>query len=713
MLIHSRQLTTAVYPLNISFPRIERGLLVLAVTAACAFSVIGCGSSSDSNSAGSSGTSTSTDTTTAASTASTATASGSIVRNPSTTTSSSTSTGSTATTVASTTTAASTTSGSTTTAASTTSAATTAATTTAATTTASSTSPSTSTTTASASTAIASGATTTVSSTKKSVSSYVSCSGSSDDTAGLAKAFAAAAHGAFTLVIDCPVNVKIGSDIARPIFVDDDTSVEFTGNGKFTVDNQFIPAFVLANSNNITLTNWNVEYVGGISVIQAATFENNGQTSVGKPGNMFNDVRLTDWLAANRAIVFDAVNGVNSQWAGTTNACAVFLLTGDTSNVSVTGMQLYVPTAATGSQFIPVAFTLSMNYKSSQTLKAGLPATSKYFALPHNLTFSNLRLDGTYMGFVGGVQNTLFENITSQRYGDLQDAQGNNVGGVLKWFAPPHLFYFNNPSTDSSLFTQSLAFTNVVDSGIRIGRARDAGGSDTVSGYALSLKLACVNCSVDTYASARPDGFMDVLGSNGVTVSNVTASYDSAFTNNMYPGWRFPASGYTNLKYQNISLTDTAASTTVGPIGPMNDTTNQAIVMSNVTVNMTKWTGSTPQPYPGVGGQDNNVQLNFLVNNNDSQHVQAVVATVEGEIQALPVVVKVGQPAALTWTSHQASSCAGGGSWTSLTGVGDSAAGTSGGATFIPKKTGSYTFTLECRNASSASTATVIIQATS
>jgi hypothetical protein len=66
----------------------------------------------------------------------------------------------------------------------------------------------------------------------------------------------------------------------------------------------------------------------------------------------------------------------------------------------------------------------------------------------------------------------------------------------------------------------------------------------------------------------RPDGFMDVLGSNGVTVSNVTASYDSAFTNNMYPGWRFPASGYTNLKYQNISLTDTAASTTSGPSGP-------------------------------------------------------------------------------------------------------------------------------------------------
>lgn len=514
-------------------------------------------------------------------------------------------------------------------------------------------------------------------------------------------------------MIDCPVNVKIGSDISRPIFIDNGTSVEFTGNGKFTVDNQFIPAFVMANSNNITLTNWNVEYDGGISVIQAVTYENNGQIGVGKPGNMFSDVRLTHWLATNRAIVFDSVDGVNSEWAGTTNACAVFLLTGDTSNVSVTGMQLYVPAAALGSQFIPVAFTLSMNFKSSQTLKAGLPVTSKYFAVPHNLTFSNLRLDGTYMGFVGGVQNSLFENITSQRYGDLQDANGNNVGGVLKWFAPPHLFYLNNPSTDSSLFNQSLTFSNVVDSGIRIGRARDAAGTEALSGSALSLKLACVSCTVDTYTSARPDGFMDVLESNGVTVSNVTASYDSAFLNNLYPGVRFPTTGYTNLKFQNVSLTDTAASTSVGPIGSLNETTNQAIVMSNVTVNMTKWVAPSSQLYPVVGGQGNNVQLNYFENNNDSQHVKAQVATVEGELQALPMVMKVGQSAALTWISHQANSCAGGGSWSSLTGVGDNGAGTSGGATFIPKKTGSYNFTLECRNASSTSTATVTVQVTS
>ena len=40
--------------------------------------------------------------------------------------------------------------------------------------------------------------------------------GTSDDTAGVAKAFAAARHGAFTLVVDCSVSIKIGMDIARP-----------------------------------------------------------------------------------------------------------------------------------------------------------------------------------------------------------------------------------------------------------------------------------------------------------------------------------------------------------------------------------------------------------------------------------------------------------------------------------------------------------------
>jgi hypothetical protein len=121
----------------------------------------------------------------------------------------------------------------------------------------------------------------------------VSCSGTSDDTAGVVKAFAAARHGAFTLVVDCPVNIKIGTDIARSVFIEDGTTVEFTGAGKFTVDNVQIPAFVIADSSNINLTNWNVEYNATLPVNEAIGYEDSGEFNGGKAGNAFNDVPRT------------------------------------------------------------------------------------------------------------------------------------------------------------------------------------------------------------------------------------------------------------------------------------------------------------------------------------------------------------------------------------------------------------------------------------
>src|SRR5580704_18740253 len=91
------------------------------------------------------------------------------------------------------------------------------------------------------------------------------------------------------------------------------------------------------------------------------------------------------------------------------------------------------------------------------------------------------------------------------------------------------------------IFNANIEIKNVVDHGVRVGKARDAGGTDTLSGYALSLKIGCVNCRVDNYQSARPDGFLDVLASDGLTITNATATYDSSFINNLFPGWRFPA----------------------------------------------------------------------------------------------------------------------------------------------------------------------------
>jgi hypothetical protein len=534
------------------------------------------------------------------------------------------------------------------------------------------------------------------------IDNWVSCKGTTDDTAGVAKALAAARNGAFTLIVDCPVNIKIGTDIARPLFIDNGTTIEFTGAGKFIVDNVQIPAFVIADSSNITLTNWNVEYDASMPINANIGYTTNGQFNDGKAGNAFNDVTLTTWLAKNRAIDFGSAH---SQWSGTTNACAVFYITGDSSAVNVTGMHLGVPAAAGGDHFIPVAFSLGMNFKADQTVNSATPMTSQYVAIPHALTFSNVTFDGTYMGWVGGVKDSVFENIVSLRYGDLQDADDNNVGGIGKWFAPPHLFYLNYPvAGDPALFNSNLQFEHVADHGLRVGKARDLGGADSTSGFANSLKLGCVTCSVDDYQSFRPDGFMDVLASNALTVSNVTATYNSAFTNNLYPGWRFPTTGYQNVTFENVSLKDLAAVTTAGPISNANAVGNQNMVFANVQVGLNKW-GPSQAPFPALVSDGINSTLTYSMQSALAQQVKAQSGDISVILQAAPTTLRVGQTVAVSWLSWQANSCAGS---ASLAG----ASGTTGSSDVKMSSAGTQQFTLECRDANGTTSATVAVVVT-
>ena len=503
---------------------------------------------------------------------------------------------------------------------------------------------------------------------RKSISGWVSCSGRSDDTAGAAKAIEAARHRAFTLVVDCPVNIKVASDISRPIFIDDGTTIEFEGSGKFTVDNQFIPAFVIADSRHITLTNWRVVYDANLPIDQnTGGYSDHGNFVPGpKPGNAFNDQRLTRWLSTNRAIVFDKSAGsVFSQWTGTTNVCAVFFITGDSSDIRITGMNIGVPPTAGGERFIPVAFSLNVNFKANQMVVGKMPLTGQTAGVPNNLTFSDITLDGTYMGWVGGLQNAVFENVRSLRYGDLQDANGGTVGGLKKWFAPPHLFYFAYTADgDPALFNTNVQIKNVVDEGPRVGKARDAGGSDSISGYALSIKIGCVTCSIDNYKSARPDGLIDVLTSDGITISNVTGTFDSGFLNNLFPGWRFPSASYKNVKFENITLIDTAENSITGPVGNANQAANEGIVMKNVHIEMNHWAGKGKLPLPTITGPSTNIAMDYSIKGDSTRIVRARHEPVEITLQASPATVRSGTATLLTWSARDATRCQASGGWT-------------------------------------------------
>jgi len=445
-----------------------------------------------------------------------------------------------------------------------------------------------------------------VNGTKKSIRNWVTCDGVTDDSLGVAQAFDAAKNNAFILEVDCPVFMHVGMDTTRTVFIDNGTQVDFSAAGLIILDNILVPSFVIADTNNVTLTNWNVKYVGNLPI--------NPMGQDGEyPAATFSGMVLTHWLTANRDIKF--IGQARAAWPGFVSACAIFYLAGSTSNIDVEEMNVWVPQNAGGDHYVPMVFTMQVLQTANQTVTTDVPLKSPYYAMPSNLTFSGITLDGTYMGWQGNAADMRISNVVSYRYGDLQDAHGENVGGNDDWFAPPHLFYLNYlPNGDPSLFNRNIVIENVVDYGQRVGNPRD-----TNSGNCYSLKLGAYNGSVSNYVSFRPDGFMDVLWSTGLTLTNITASYDSSFLHGTFPIIRFPGPPYHDVTFTNVKLQDTAENTDVDPIWGSNYAADTNIIFNDTEVSLNQWTGNDPPGYsPTVGstkpyfaGIGNNVDIQY------------------------------------------------------------------------------------------------------
>jgi hypothetical protein len=454
----------------------------------------------------------------------------------------------------------------------------------------------------------------------RSIRQWVHCDGKTDDDAGIATAFAAAANGAFTLVVDCPVFIHVGTDIRHPVYIDSGTTVQFAKDGLFTVDNVDIPSFVIANSDNIHLVGWRLKYVGGLPITRSwAGCYDNGVYLAGKwPSVEFSDGALTAWLRTHRNINL----GQPGPWAGLTNTAAIFYIVGSSSNIEVRDMKLFVPPDAKGSQFIPMAFSMTGTWKSNQraVILKTTPTTPDQYAIPRDLTFSDIDLDGYYMGWQGSVQNGLFQHIRARRYSDLQDDQGGNTGGIGKWFAPPHLFYLNYDLKQPGLENRNIRILDVIDYGNRVGVARDQPG-DSGSGFANSLKIGAIDSEVDGYTSYRPDGLLDLMSSANLKISNVNATYDSSFLNDRYPAVRFPQAPYTDVTLENIRIADKAPITRIAPIWGFSNPSSTRITLMSVKVTLNRWVkaGSSPAPSPlkslcpMFGGTGHKIDIQFTV----------------------------------------------------------------------------------------------------
>lgn len=475
-----------------------------------------------------------------------------------------------------------------------------------------------------------------------SISNWAPCGGAIDGTAGVANAFRAAHNNAFTLIVDCPILLNINSDVAKPIFIDNGTSIQFTAGGKFIINNVFVPAFVLANTTGVTLNNWNISYTGSIPVnpVTGGVYLNG--VWYPEPGNypsiyIFNNTTMRSWLATNRGITFSASDpgSYSDPLASAINVSALFYFIGSTSNINITNMKISVPASATANAYIPVAFNFYLGYNSNTSAVDPGPAgdwagVKSSLSVPNDLHFSHITLDGYYTGFQGTVRNSTFDHIVAYRYGDLQDSSGANVGGIGKWSPPPHLFYLTTvngiPTLDPDLGPANIHITNILDEGIRTGIARDtlADNPNNITGYINSLKIGGTNVFVTNYTSLRPDGLLDVLDCNGLTLTNLRGIYSSDFLNDLWSGVRFPGiTSYTNLTIHGLSLTDTSPNPYINsppngaggtgriPFGGKNLPADSNITFTDVSVNLAQWSNAWTVT-PVFTGTGNSTNINFI-----------------------------------------------------------------------------------------------------
>ncbi len=439
----------------------------------------------------------------------------------------------------------------------------------------------------------------------RSIREWTTCDGITDDSVGFAKAINLAKNKSFILQVDCPVYIKIGMDISKPIFIDNGSDIRFNGDGLIIVDNILLPAFVIVNSSHINLTNWQIKYRGGlpISDITGGYYQHNKfvtQSGRTPSAHAFNNITLKNWLIENKDIIF--ANGFSSFWTGPLDSSAIFYIKGNSSDINISNMFISSESLTSPSHYVPIVFSLLPGEVEHSIVKRCDTIGKPAFNVPHNIIFDNIHLDGYYFGWHGSGQNLTIKNVKAFHYSDLQDDLGNNIGGIGIWFPPPHLIYLNSQSNFSNnLLNNNIHINNVVDYGQRLGLARDKGGKQQISGNVLSLKIQANNSIINKYTSLRLDGFLDILSSVNLVVKDIVAKYDSSFINYTLPIIRFTQFNNHNITFENLSLYDTAKFTYINPIIGYNNKTNTNIKFKNVVINLNNWSGANKLDYKTSG----------------------------------------------------------------------------------------------------------------
>lgn len=443
--------------------------------------------------------------------------------------------------------------------------------------------------------------------------------GLKDSWQGFVNALAFCAGTNLKLWIDCVAFLAIGTDSTRTIFIPNNSYVECAPGGRLRVDNIGVQAFAFVHTVGWHWRKVRIEYIAGTSPSAVGSF---GQTAVNfNPGSAFSNVLFnglqitcTNYLAANFGNTFSSGGAYNI--SAPVAACAIISINGACNHGEFDGLTLYVPDGVSASRFIPCGIALFPQWAPGTAVTSSSVIGSGTAVTPNDIIIRHLKIDGCFMGVVGGATTGLIiDGPMSIRYSDMQDDSGGNVGGGpytpgggVPWFPPPHFHYIEAWSSAYGPLTGRI--TNFHDQGVYVGTATRRAGA---GGFMHSLKVSVSSgMKISGVESHRPDGLLDLFSdgwtNQGFSMENVSGTFDSSVVTadaSIVPGVRFPAIAIVGFDIDGVVVRDLNPNPTQFPIEGFTNG-NADCSITNLKVYLNDWSGAN---YPGFSFPGRNMTL--------------------------------------------------------------------------------------------------------
>lgn len=353
-----------------------------------------------------------------------------------------------------------------------------------------------------------------------------------------------------TLVLKVGIDRDMFLDVeetgVKSIFLPSNCHIKGFKDAKLIYNNLLSPAFYIALSDNVTITDLHLEYDNSYD----ATY---GANTAGYSDDfLINLQQLRNYMRDYKGVTF---NGIFPVDRGFVSFYATFLIEGS-QNIRFENLKVTAK-GDNANQFVREFVKMKEQYPENSTVNS----TSDPKRQVKNVFVKNIEIDGYLMGFQGLVDGFEMQDVNAYRWSDMQASDGSAMGG---WdgtnhnFPPPHLIYLNRDlSTEHN--TKNVVIKNTHDHGLYTGsnNLRQTTGENI--GYCGSLKLVddIENVVVDNYKSFRRDGLAD-LGSivNGYFNNLYSEGQQGVFDQSMkYVSLRFLGDMDTVI-FNNITVID-------------------------------------------------------------------------------------------------------------------------------------------------------------